>query len=564
MLHRSALALCPTGHPDRHSSLYELAWCLLNRNRRQRTLPDLEEAITLERAALSLHAEGHPDRWRSLHALAVSLKDRYNEQGNMADLEESITLGQAALELCSPSHSDHDFSLNHLGNMLRRRFLKLGVDTDLKEAISLLRSALDLRPEGHHSRSYTLHELALCFSDRYEKQASIVDLEEAVTLGRAALELRPPGHINRAWSLSSLGGYIWYRFLKLGSNADLGEAISLHRSALDLRPAGHPDRKNSLNNLVKCLSFPSKSLEATFDLEELITLHQTILDLYPPDQYDHTVSMDKLLLHIRQRAQTFGIKATLEECIAVGRSALALPDTGNPSQPTCIHRLVSELQNGFCNNEIISDVREAHPDHATVLHNLHAYIKDMIDKGDVAMDVDGIVGIAQAAYRLHPPYHSCHVTSLVATLATFHRRRFQLRGAISDLDMAMMLYREVLEAHQSKNPTNAQHMHELAWCLWKRSARLSTGNDLDDAIKFEQAALMLYPQGHPDRAESLGSLADYQQTKISRKSAPPRLVHHPTLTSNPAIEEVVGNIVFESLKAFPPRLVDTHTGTLCT
>ena len=49
-LHRSALDLRQTGHPDRHWSLSILAWCLDERCRRQ-GMPshDLEEAILLER-----------------------------------------------------------------------------------------------------------------------------------------------------------------------------------------------------------------------------------------------------------------------------------------------------------------------------------------------------------------------------------------------------------------------------------------------------------------------------------------------------------------------------------
>ena len=110
----------------------------------------------------------------------------------------------------------------------------------------------------------------------------------------------------------------------------------------------------------------------------------------------------------------------------------------------CIRCLVAERHRGFHNNESISDGREAHPDYATVLHDLHVYIKDMIDRGDVATDVDEIVGIAQAACRPCPLHHSGHVMSLVVTLVTFHRNGCQLQGAITDLNMAIMLYREVM------------------------------------------------------------------------------------------------------------------------
>ncbi|KAI5995967.1 hypothetical protein EDC04DRAFT_2910147 [Pisolithus marmoratus] len=61
---------------------------------------DLEEAIELFRAALILRPPGHPDRCSSLHNLASCLSNRYDNQGLVADLEEVVTLARAALDLC--------------------------------------------------------------------------------------------------------------------------------------------------------------------------------------------------------------------------------------------------------------------------------------------------------------------------------------------------------------------------------------------------------------------------------------------------------------------------------
>ena len=62
-LHRTALELRPEGHPDCHSLLCQLTWCLIEWYRKQGRLPDLEEAITLaERAVLDLRLGGHPNQ----------------------------------------------------------------------------------------------------------------------------------------------------------------------------------------------------------------------------------------------------------------------------------------------------------------------------------------------------------------------------------------------------------------------------------------------------------------------------------------------------------------------
>ena len=565
-LQRSALDLRPKGHPDRHWSLYLLAWCLLERYNKHGTLPNLEEATTLQRAALKLRPEGHPNRSDSLHHLASAVGAWYDKYAFMADLEEAIALYRAALKL---RHPDHPYCVETLGNLassLRYRFLKLGKSADLEEAISLQRSVLDTLSEGQPERPWALDKLALSLNDRYKRHASLANLEEAITLNRVALELYPSGHPNRASSLGNLGLFLRNRFLELKVNPDIDEAISLYRSALDLCPVGHPKRQVFLKGLVACLSHQfNERPEMATALDELIALHQAIFSLYSPDQHDdHATSIDKLLLHVRKRAWTLGIPAALEECITVGQSALALPEARNPGQLACIHCLAANLHNGFRKHENIPDVPEAHPDHATALRHLQVYVKGLIDEGNIIMNIEGIVAIALAACRLRPPHHSDYVMSLFVALATFHRCKFQLQDTVTDLDTAIMLHREISEAHQSENPTRAEHMHKFAWCLSQRSAKLSTWNDLEDAIKFEQAALFLRPRGHRDRAESLVSLANYQRMKISRKGANPRLSHHRGLTGNLTIEEIVGNIIFEALKPFPPRLVDTHAGTLCT
>lgn len=66
---------------------------------------------------------------------------------------------------------------------------------------------------------------------------------------------------------------------------------------------------------------------------------------------------------------------------------------------------------------------------ATILHQLYVHVKDLNDKGDTTRDVDQIVAIAQAACRLCPHHFDC-MALFLATLAIFHRHRFQRQRAI--------------------------------------------------------------------------------------------------------------------------------------
>ncbi|KAG6331395.1 hypothetical protein ID866_7695, partial [Astraeus odoratus] len=59
-----------------------------------------EEAISPHQQALELHPVGHPNRSSSLSDLAACIQCRYDSQRELGDLEEVISLHQQALELC--------------------------------------------------------------------------------------------------------------------------------------------------------------------------------------------------------------------------------------------------------------------------------------------------------------------------------------------------------------------------------------------------------------------------------------------------------------------------------
>ena len=607
MLAKAALDLRPAGHPNRSDSLHNLAAYLSNKYDKQATTADLQEAITLGRAALELrpigdpgrvmtlhnlgndlqhrflkfganadleeaislhqsvldvHTPGHPDRSESLYTLATCFKYKYDKQATIADLQEAITLGRAALELRPLGHPSRAVTLNNLGIYLWCRLLKLGANTDLEEAISMHRSALDLRPVGHPDRSDSLHELAVCFSSRHEKLAIMKDLQDAITLGRSALELRPSGHSYRDSTLNNLGVYLKNRFLKLEMDADLEEAILMHQSALDLRPTGHPDRPISLNQLASCLSFRFDKLDAETDLNDLIILHRAIFDLHPQGHHGRVESIDKLLLYLRKRIRRLGIPADMDECITMGHLALALRKSGDLDHATCLYDLVTDFHNRLHILASTFDIKGS-SDNVTSLRNLVICVRDVVDEGHVSTaHVDEIVAIARAASGLYPSDHPDRVVSLT-TLATCLRHKFQQQDDITDLHEAIDLYEEVSERCPSESPDSAPLLHQLAWCLSERFIKLSTRADLDNAIKVEQAASALFPPGHPDHTRSLNSLATYLQMRIEGKGAALQPARPACLYGSPQVKQLISDVVFETLKAFPPRLLCTRNGTLC-
>ncbi|KAI6018049.1 hypothetical protein BKA83DRAFT_681843 [Pisolithus microcarpus] len=97
----------------------------------QHTIIDLNEAITFYRHTLQFCPTGHPNRASSLHGLAQCLADRFREQPAEADLDEAIALQQEALQLLRRGDAGYDIS---------RRGLTAYVQMKIRTQIAMMSS----------------------------------------------------------------------------------------------------------------------------------------------------------------------------------------------------------------------------------------------------------------------------------------------------------------------------------------------------------------------------------------------------------------------------------------
>ncbi|KAI6008162.1 hypothetical protein F5J12DRAFT_65835 [Pisolithus orientalis] len=258
---RAELRRCPPGRRGRDDALFDLAWVLYEKFKKEHRIDDLNEAITLLRDVLELRPLGNHKRAVPLNSLAVCLSSRYDEQGEIDDLEEAIMRGRAVLELCPPGHPDRGAVLYDLACDLRTRFMQKADMHNLDEAIGLHRAALDLRPPKHPHRPLSLHGLALCLVDRFDNQGVVADFREAETAGRAGLVVRPPGHPDRG-------------------TADLDEAIAREQEAVQLLIPENPfydSFRRSLTSYLQKkirLQAPTPSFDsppvASFDITQIV------------------------------------------------------------------------------------------------------------------------------------------------------------------------------------------------------------------------------------------------------------------------------------------------------
>ncbi|KAH7918904.1 hypothetical protein BV22DRAFT_1123568 [Leucogyrophana mollusca] len=100
---------------------------------------ELDKAIDHHRAPLRLRPPVHPDRSSSLNNLALTLSTRFKQRGDRADLDEAIELNRAALELHPPGHPLHSTSPSNLVVTPSTRFKQFMDRVDLDEAAELHR-----------------------------------------------------------------------------------------------------------------------------------------------------------------------------------------------------------------------------------------------------------------------------------------------------------------------------------------------------------------------------------------------------------------------------------------
>ena len=511
--------------------MVNLADLLYTRFEKWGAISDLDEALSLERNALEFRPQGHPDRATSLGDIALYLYTRFEQLGTLSDLDEALALERNVLELWPQGHPDRASSLGNLAGSLHSRFEQLGTLSDLEEALALERNALELRPQGHPDRALSLGNIALYLHTRFEQLGTLSDLDEALALERNALELCPQGHPHRASSLCSIAFYLHSRFNQFGTLSDLEEALAFERSVLELRPPGHPDRASSLGNLASSLHSHFKQLGTLSDLEEALSLERNALELRQQGHPDRALSLGNIALYLHSRFKQLGILSDLDEALALERNVLELRPQGHPHRIASLGNLAGYLHSRFQQLGTLADLEEAlalernvlelrpqgHPDRALSLGNLAVSFHSRFKQLGTPSDLEEALALARSALELRPQGHPYRTISL-GNLAGYLHSRFEQLGTLSDLEEAVALACDALELRPQGHPDRAHSLGSIALYLHSRFERLGTLSDLDEALALERNALELRPRGHPHRAAYLGKIASYLRARFKHST----------------------------------------------
>jgi hypothetical protein len=236
-------------------------------------------------------------------------------------------------------------SHRHLSRVLREYFIPSLDGLLLDGIINVTRVELALSVAADKGRAELCSDLAVLLELRFDQTGDIVVLEEAIQLHREALALLPTCHPLRAASCTGLPGLLQTRYAQTGDVTLLEEAVQLHKEVLDLRPIGHPDRGAACTNLATSLHQLFIPTKKTALLDEATALLREALSMDVLGNQARATAYGTLAqLLLSQIVRSSPRVEVFDECVRVGREALALTPANSPLRADLLTNLAMSLQ----------------------------------------------------------------------------------------------------------------------------------------------------------------------------------------------------------------------------
>ncbi|KAF8436613.1 CHAT domain-containing protein [Boletus edulis BED1] len=560
-MYRAAMAARPVGHPDRPSTLVQLAAVHFARFDKQRDEVEADRGDALLREAMELSStESHEKRVATFMlqlrggsregsvrdgqslaeqelpscstdedpwALVERLMERFSQFNDLADLQQAITALEDLIRSTPALDERYCTGPAKLGLALWYRFDHSGELSDLEKAISMSKDAVDLIPDGHPDKPNFISNLGNCLADRFERLGDLSDLEEAISTLKVVVDLTPHTHPDKPDHLNNLSNSFLARFERLGELSDINEAISMLRDAVKLTPHGRPDDPVLLGSLGSSLYLRFMRLGQLSDLEEAIPLQKGAVDLTPHGHPYKPGLLHNLGKFLKAHFERLGKLSYLEDAISTLRDAIKLTPCGHYGKPgrldtlgsclgTRFHQLgeLSDLQDSIAMHKNAVDLTpRAHPERPNRLNNLGSTFYLSFTRFGEMDDLKDAISRQKQAVDLTPlghPDKPGHINNLANSFLS----RFERLGDLSDIEHAISMLRDAVNLTPVDHPLKATLLMNLGVIIFHRFIHLREPDVLEDAIISQRDAVDLTPDGHPNKPSILSHLGNSLITRF--------------------------------------------------
>ncbi|KAM0493461.1 hypothetical protein ACHAP8_009288 [Fusarium lateritium] len=426
----------------------------------------------------------------------------------MTDIDEAV---EQAKKLISTNPTDVKY-LKELGNLLNDRYVSTGMIEDLDESILVTKQAINTITNDDVDLADCSNTLSYRLQDRFLMTEDIADLEEAMRMAQKAVELTTTAHSANAKYLSNLAASFKIRFSVTGDLKDMEDGIAMARKAVSVTTSSDLELPKWLNNLGNHLSNRHLVTGSLEDLEESINLNRRAIDT-TSDTKLRGLFLNNLSAKLDLKAEATGNSNTYEEAIQLARTALALTPDGHPDQAKWLnnlsahlierfHRLwdLSDLQNAINSASKAADLTPNGPTKALYLAAVVDGLIHRYEKMGSLTDLEEAIRITEMAIGMLPIHHSRR-PRIVSILADILKNRYLRHQKIQDLDRAIELSREAVDATPDNQPFKAAYLDRLAVQLCLRSSRSRTDpnlwKDLEESIQLEKTAIAITAKNRP-------------------------------------------------------------------
>ncbi|KAK0484524.1 CHAT domain-containing protein [Armillaria novae-zelandiae] len=269
----------------RPTSLSNISGAFLTRFESLGDAADTDRAVSLRDEALALTPTGHPEKHKRYNDLGISLFACFDARGVFFDLDRAIDVLNLAVHLAPDHHVDRAAHLSDLGNTYLQRLVRSSKVEDINHAIANLQNAV-LFSLGNLPKAGYLGNFGGAYLAQLECSGDLEHLDHYIDALEQSLSLTPDDHVPNPAVLNNLGGAYLTRFMRLGELHNIDKAVLLRENDVEQMQDDHADMPDRLSNLGRCYLTRFDRLRIPSDIDKALTILEIAVSITPKDHLD--------------------------------------------------------------------------------------------------------------------------------------------------------------------------------------------------------------------------------------------------------------------------------------